>query len=95
MLYFSTVRGIIALDRPVGTPGLSAVLIEEVLLNGKLITAAGKSLSVPHRAASTLTSLLRFASLEESGQIRFRHRLSGGDQTWVETDQGDVHDAMD
>jgi signal transduction histidine kinase len=86
-LYFSTVRGVVAVDpaRFGPTPVPPAVLIEEVKLDGKTIPMSGGafSLSPGPRELQIQFTAFNYAKPE---QIRFRYRLQGGDEHWVEAE---------
>jgi PAS domain S-box-containing protein len=86
-LYFSTVRGVVAVDpaRFGPTPVPPAVLIEEVKLDGKTIPMSGGAFSLPPgpRELQIQYTAFNYAKPE---QIRFRYRLQGGDEHWVEVE---------
>jgi len=85
ILYFSTVRGVVPIDpqkfTTAGTP--PNVFIEEVKLDGKPIRASGQPLSLPPGARELEIYYTAF-NYFKPGQIRFRHRLNGLEQEWME-----------
>ncbi|MBL9145127.1 MAG: PAS domain S-box protein [Verrucomicrobiaceae bacterium] len=86
-LYFSTVRGVVAVDPSQFGPAPSppAVLLEEVKLNGKAIPVRGGALTLPPgpRDLEIHYTAFNYAKPE---QIHFRHRLTGGDEEWAYVD---------
>ena len=87
MLYFSTVRGIVEVDPAQFGPSANppGVLIEEVKLDGKSVTTRGGVLSVPAGSGELEIQFTAF-NFAKPGQLRFRHRLGGGDHAWVEVE---------
>lgn len=88
MLYFSTVRGVVAVDpnqiRPANPP--PQVLIEEVKIDGKPINNFASTLSLP---PGTRELEIRYTAFNYSkpAQIQFRHRLVGLDQDWLNVER--------
>ena len=84
-LHFSTMRGIAVVDpAQFGLlPSPPAVRIEEVKLDGKTISVSGGVLSLPPGSRELQISYTAF-NYAKPEQIRFRHRLVGGDEQWVE-----------
>ncbi|MGA2500944.1 MAG: two-component regulator propeller domain-containing protein, partial [Tepidisphaeraceae bacterium] len=84
MLYFSTVRGVVAVDP--AQFGKSAnppsVLIEQVKLDGRPTPMGSRTLPVPPGSRELEIQFTAF-NYSKPEQIRFRYRLGGKD--WIET----------
>jgi hypothetical protein len=87
-LYFSTVRGVVAVDPAQFGPavGPPTVLIEEVRVDGKPAAAHGGPLSLPPGTREFEIDFMAFSHAKPE-QIRFRYRLSGMGGQWVEVDR--------
>jgi PAS domain S-box-containing protein len=84
-LYFSTLRSVVAVDPTQfgSPPSPPAVLIEEAKLDGKTIPMFGGVLTLPPGARELQITYTAF-NYAKPEQIRFHHRLVGGDEQWVE-----------
>jgi PAS domain S-box-containing protein len=84
-LYFSTVRGVVAVNpaqfAPAGSP--PTVLIEAVVLDGKPLPLRGGKLSLPPGSRELEIRYTAFNFVKPE-YIRFRHRLGGRNAEWVE-----------
>jgi PAS domain S-box-containing protein len=84
-LYFSAVRSVVAIDPAQFGSSASppTVLIEDVVLDGKVLPLRGGTLSVPPgpRELEIRYTAFNYAKPEH---IRFRHRLENRKEEWVE-----------
>jgi hypothetical protein len=87
-LYFSTLLGVVAVDSArigpaTGPPGPPAVLIEDVMLDGKPLPSRGGALSVPPgpRELEIHYTAFNYAKPEH---IRFCRRLERRNEEWAE-----------
>jgi ligand-binding sensor domain-containing protein/signal transduction histidine kinase len=83
-LWFPTIKGIVAID-PDKIPRNAEpppVVLEQVLVNGKPVAAAGEIELPPGRQ----TLEFRYAALSflAPERVQFRHKLEGFDEDWVE-----------
>ncbi len=83
-LWFGTIRGV-AVVNPVkleGNPLEPPVAIEEILVDGRLVAASGNLRLPPgtHSLEVHYTAL----SLRTPGRVRFRYRLAGFDDEWID-----------
>ena len=86
MLYFSTLRGVLAIDpAQFGDPASPPpALIEEVSLDGKPVPPRSGAMSVPPGSHELEIHFTAF-NYAKPEQIRFRYRLAG--EGWIEADR--------
>jgi signal transduction histidine kinase/ligand-binding sensor domain-containing protein len=86
-LYFSTVRGVVAVDPKQFGPSAAppAVLIEAAKLDGKFIALHGGTLTLPAGSRELEIHYTAF-NYTKPEQLRFRHRLGGREGRWTEAD---------
>jgi hypothetical protein len=84
-LLFSTLAGVVEIDpaRFGPAPAPPTVLIEEVVLDGKPAVIRNGTLTLPPGSRELE---IRFTAFDYArpGHLRFRHRLTGGNEAWVD-----------
>ena len=84
-LLFSTLAGVVEIDpaRFGPAPAPPTVLIEEVVVDGKPAVIRSGTLTLPPGSRELEIRFTAF-NYARPGHLRFRHRLAGGNEAWVD-----------